>query len=196
MFFFRQKIKGGKLMNDMEKMLIHRCKKGDLTAYEILISNHEKKVFNIVYSLVGNVEDAKDIAQDTFIKAYRKIVSFREESSFSTWIYRIAVNASKDFLKKDRNTLSLNELKSEPRSKNIHDPQEQYERFEEGQQIIELLENLKEEYKNVIVLRDIQGFSYEEIAKILNINLGTVKSRINRGRGQLRDLLMGKKDYI
>lgn len=180
----------------MEKMLIHRCKKGDLTAYEILISNYEKKVFNIVYGLIGNEEDAKDIAQETFIKAYRKIKSFKEESSFSTWIYRITVNTSKDFLKKDKDTLSIHELENEIGSRAIDNPQEQYERFEEGQQIRELLENLKEDYRNVIVLRDIQGFSYEEIAKILDINLGTVKSRISRGRGQLKALLISGKYKI
>lgn len=177
----------------MEQMLIKRCKKGDLTAFEILISDHQMKVYNLAYRLIGNSEDAKDISQEAFIKVFRNIQSFREESSFSTWLYRVVINSSQDFLRKKRNTFSLEEIKGE-RDKGFKDesslnPAEEMERADKRQTILLSLYKLSEEHRIIIVLRDIQGFSYEEIAEILHINLGTVKSRINRARYHLKNLL-------
>jgi RNA polymerase sigma-70 factor (ECF subfamily) len=177
-------------MNDMEQMLIHRCKRGDLTAFEILISNYEKKTYNIAFGLVGKEEDAKDIAQDTFIKAFKSIATFKEKSSFSTWLYRITINTSKDYLRKRKNTIAFEDINAQGEIKDEGlQPQEQLEHMEERKLILSALKELKEEYSNVIILKDLNGFSYQEIADILDINLGTVKSRISRGRFQLRDIL-------
>lgn len=177
-------------MNDMEQMLIHRCKRGDITAFEILISDYEKKTYNIAFGLVGNEEDAKDIAQDTFIKAFKSIDSFKEKSSFYTWLYRITINTSKDFLRKRKKTIAIEDINAQGEIKDEGlQPQEQFEQMEERKKILNALRQLKEEYSNVVILKDLNGFSYQEIADILDINLGTVKSRISRGRYQLRDIL-------
>lgn len=177
-------------MNDMEKMLIHRCKKGDLAAFEILIFHYQKKTYNIALGLVGNVEDAKDIAQDTFIKAFKSMDTFKEKSLFSTWLYRITINTSKDFLRKRKNSMAVEDINEigDIKDKGL-EPLEQLEQIEERKRVMKSLRQLNEEYKDVIILRDLHGFSYQEIADILVINLGTVKSRISRGRYQLRDIL-------
>lgn len=180
-------------MNEMEQMLIHRCKNGDLNAFEILITEYDKKIYNIAYGLVGNPEDAKDIAQDALIKAFINIKKFREESTFSTWIYRIVINTGKDFLRRGRVNLSHSledsdykiELKDESPG-----PLETLENREKKDEIRHALMQLKEEYRSVILLKDIQGLSYQEIAEILEIQLGTVKSRISRGRYLLRKIFM------
>lgn len=182
-------------MNEMEQMLILRCKNGDINAFEILVSEYDKKIYNIAYGLVGNAEDAKDITQDAFLKAFKNIKNFRGDSSFSTWIHRIAINAGKDFIRKSKKSLSLEEIKSD---RDIKDesagPQDYIERKEKSLEINEALIQLKEEHRNVILLKDVQGFSYQEIADILEINIGTVKSRISRGRYLLRDLLKKNKE--
>lgn len=177
-------------MNDMEKMLIHRCKKGDLAAFEILIFRYQKKTYNIALGMVGNIEDAKDVAQDSLIKAFQNIKTFKGKSKFSTWLYRITINTSKDFLRKKRNRMAVENIDAvEEIQDKALEPSEQLEQTQERKRIMQAIGQLNEEYRDIIVLRDLQGFSYQEIADLLLINLGTVKSRISRGRYQLRNIL-------
>ncbi|MCQ1528501.1 RNA polymerase sigma factor [Lutispora saccharofermentans] len=185
-------------MEDTERLLVDKSKKGDLDAFEELISAYEKKAYNIAYRMMGNEEDAKDMAQEAFIKIYKSIQNFREESSFSTWLYRIVTNVCLDELRKRKNDrlvpLELNietdkgsaivELSAEKET-----PEDIYERVEKRQLIQNAISSLGDDYKTVIILRDIQGFGYEEIASMLNCSLGTIKSRINRARNQLKDKL-------
>jgi RNA polymerase sigma-70 factor (ECF subfamily) len=187
-----------KNMEVTEKLLVAKSKKGNIDAFEELISGYEKKAYNIAYRIMGNEEDAKDMAQEAFIKIYKSIQNFREESSFSTWLYRIVTNVCLDELRKRKKAnlvpLEMNietdkgsaiiELSAEKET-----PEDICERVEKKELIQNAISSLAEDYKTVIILRDIQGFGYEEIATMLNCSLGTIKSRINRARNLLKDKL-------
>lgn len=185
-------------MSDIEKMLIKKSKAGDIESFEILISSYDKKAYNIAFRMMGNEEDAKDMAQEAMLRVYRAIKGFREQSSFSTWLYRIVTNVCLDELRrrKKESTISLDNTietdSGEMRLEICSDketPEYAYERLEQRQLIADAINQLNEEYRSVIVLRDVQGFSYEEISKILDCSLGTIKSRINRARNALRNKL-------
>lgn len=182
-------------MDGIEKLLVAKSKKGDIIAFEELIIGYEKKAYNIAYRMMGNEEDAKDMAQEAFIKIYKSIKNFREESSFSTWLYRIVTNVCLDEIRKRKrnNTLPLEvNVENDKGTAYIEigadkeTPEDVYERMEKRQLILNAINSLNEDYKTVIVLRDIQGFGYEEIASMLNCSLGTIKSRINRARNALK----------
>lgn len=179
-------------MDNFESQLISKCKNGDIQSFEILIDSYSKQVFNILYRMLGNEEDAKDVSQEVFIKVYKKIGSFHGKSKFSTWLYRITVNSGKDHIKRKKVDLPIDEfqntkLESEPRKGS--NPEAAFDETERSEIILKALMKLNEEHRVLILLRDIQGFSYEDIGKILKINIGTVKSRLNRGRIRLKDLL-------
>jgi RNA polymerase sigma-70 factor (ECF subfamily) len=189
---------GGNAMDDIEKLLVARTKKGDVAAFEELINGYEKKAYNIAYRMMSNEEDAKDMAQEAFIKIYKSIKGFREESSFSTWLYRIVTNTCLDELRKRKRSetvpLEIN-FQNDKGTAHIEigadkeTPEDICERIEKRQLIHNAIDSLNEDYKTVIILRDIQGFGYAEIASILNCSLGTVKSRINRARNMLKEKL-------
>lgn len=190
--------RGGKTMDGIEKLLVAKSKKGDVAAFEELISGYEKKAYNIAYRMMGNEEDAKDMAQEAFIKIYKSIKNFREESSFSTWLYRIVTNVCLDEIRKRKRneTVPLEiSIQNDDGAAHIElgadkeTPDDIYERIEKRQLIFNAINSLSEDYKTVIVLRDVQGFGYEEIASMLNCSLGTIKSRINRARNALKDKL-------
>lgn len=189
-------LKGGRQFMLLEQELITRSQNGDIDAFEELVAKYERKVFAIAYRFMGNPEDANDLTQEAFLKAYQSIKGFRQEASFSTWIARIVSNVCRDQLRKVKKTneSSLDEdvwLEEGTVKKQLKDdrptPEEQYERKELKKYLQGLINNLNPEYKMVVVLRDIQGYSYEEIAQMLDCSLGTVKSRLNRARKALRD---------
>lgn len=182
----------------IEKNLVHRAKKGDILAFEELISGYEKKVYNTVYRFFNNKEDAMDITQEIFIKIYVSMKNFKESSSFSTWLYRIAVNTCIDFFRKQKEiVVPINDEISDSMVTKIGIPQRSPEEIAESNEVINIIEDainsLPEEQRICIILRDIQGFSYLEISDILNCSLGTVKSRISRGRRILRKILIDKE---
>lgn len=185
-------------MNELEFAVIKKCQNGDIGAFEALVSKYEKIVYNIAYRLIGNAEDSKDVAQETFIKVYRKINTFKGDSSFSTWLYRMTVNTGKDFLRKKKDNLSIDEERENNISNvntSLYTPEVSLERNEKQRMIIAGLNQLKTDHKVMIILRDIQGYSYEEISNTLEISIGTVKSRINRARMNLREILLENFDY-
>jgi len=180
----------------LEEELITRSQNGDIDAFEELVAKYERKVYTIAYRFMGNHEDANDLAQEAFLKAYQSLKSFRQEASFATWISRIIANVCRDQLRKAKRTKlsSLDEevwLEESTVKKQLKDERPTPEQAYEGKELKEYLQglvnNLTPEYKMVIVLRDIQGYSYEEIAEMLDCSLGTVKSRLNRARKALRD---------
>lgn len=180
----------------LEEDLITRSQNGDIDAFEELVAKYERKVYAIAYRFMGNPEDASDLTQEAFLKAYQSIKSFRQEASFSTWICRIVSNVCRDQLRKNKRQSqnSLDEdvwLEEGTVQKQLKDqrptPDEVYESMELKEYLQGLINNLNPEYKMVVILRDIQGYSYEEIAQILDCSLGTVKSRLNRARKALRD---------
>ena len=183
--------------------LAELAQQGDAAAFEALVTAHEKMVYNLVYRMVGNTEDAQDISQEVFLKAYRYLARFNRQASFSTWIYQIAVNTAIDELRrrKGKETLSLEE-EYEGDKKNFHkqyaspgpNVEEQVLEKEGLHSLKQAVFALPEEQKTVVILRDMEGFSYEEIARITGTALGTVKSRLARGREQLRRWLLAEKE--
>ncbi|MBW2028586.1 MAG: sigma-70 family RNA polymerase sigma factor [Deltaproteobacteria bacterium] len=178
---------------------VRAFQEGDRTAFDRLVLKHKDRLFNLCYRFLGDYQEANDSAQEAFISAYRALKKFRFESAFSTWLYRIAVNTCKNKLKssayrKERVTVSLdNPRKGANPSVNIGDesrsPAVELARKERMAQIQGAINRLAQEHREVVVLRDINGLSYEEIGDITGLNPGTVKSRIARGRLELRKML-------
>ena len=174
-----------------EQELIEKSQMGDVEAFGMLVSLYEKKIYNLSLRISGNSEDAFDISQETFIKIFKNIEKFKGESSFSTWIYRIATNTAYDYLKyeaKPKRSLDDDENPIEIIDKTIS-PEQATETDEEMKTIGKAINKLSLEFRQVLVLRDIEGYSYEEIADILKLELGTVKSRISRARKNLKKIL-------
>lgn len=168
----------------------------DIEAYNILVKRYKDPLMNFVYRFVGDRDVSTDIVQETMIKFYLNKDSYKSFAKFSTWIYTIAGNLAKNELKrrKRRTILSLDNEDDENRSLQVEDtkfisPERSADNEIKGSMIQKALAKVKPVYREVVILRDIDGFSYEEIADITELSIGTVKSRINRGRGQLQKLL-------
>jgi RNA polymerase sigma-70 factor (ECF subfamily) len=181
-----------------EMDLVRRARRGDLTAYDDLIRRYQERIYATIYHMTSNHEDANDLAQDSFIKAFQALKSFKGGSSFYTWLYRIAVNKTINFLKqrKNRTHKSLNDLdfntennpdlvalisdKTPRRDAGLNELQEK---------LNAALLKLSEPHRLVVVLHDVQGQSHEEIAKVMECNIGTVRSRLFYARQQLQGYL-------
>ena len=185
-----------------EPELLHRARRGDLTAYDELVRLYQERIYATIYHMTSNHEDANDLAQESFIKAFQALKSFKGGSSFYTWLYRIAVNKTINFLKqrKNRTHMSLNDLDFNTE----HDPDlvalisDKTPRREAGlaelqEKLNAALLKLSEPHRLVVVLHDVQGQSHEEIAEIMDCNIGTVRSRLFYARQQLQSLLT---DYL
>jgi RNA polymerase sigma-70 factor (ECF subfamily) len=173
-----------------EKTLVEEAQGGDRGAFEAIVKTYEKKVFHLAYSFVQDRASADDLAQEVFVKAYFALSKFHFKSEFGTWLYRIAVNHIKDHLRKvsRRKEVSLEEFEDIPF---VADDQvkEKEQRQAEDQRkkiVFQVLETLPPKYQLILTLRDVRGFSYEEIAGILKISPGTVDSRLHRARKMLR----------
>ncbi len=180
-----------------EKLLLEKAVKGDGEAFGELVRLYEKFVYNTAYGFLLHADDAFDVSQNAFLKAWRAIKGFKGESSFSTWLYRITVNCAKDSLA-ERNKKRL-ELSSTDDEKVLdipvsETPEKEYVRKEEVAELRRAIDALDEDMKEIIVLRELSGLSYDEISKTLAIELGTVKSRLNRARTRLREILLEQKD--
>jgi len=185
-----------------ESALVARARGGELLAYDELIKRYQERIYATIYHMTSNHEDANDLAQESFLKAYQALKSFKGGSSFYTWLYRIAVNKTINFLKqrKNRQHLSLNDLDFNTE----HDPDlvalisDKTPRRDAGltelqQKLNEALLKLSEPHRLVVVLHDVQGLSHEEIAKVADCNIGTVRSRLFYARQQLQAMLT---DYL
>ena len=166
---------------------------GDEDAFAELVRLHEKKVYHLALKMCGNAEDASDVAQEAFLSAWRGLPNFRGEAGFATWIYRLTSNAAIDLLrrsKKQRGEISLDDEETgiDPVDGDLP-LQEQAEASELRDAVTAGLAELSEDHRQALVLREIQELSYEEIAAALDVDLGTVKSRIFRARGALRKIL-------
>lgn len=184
-------------MTDSEKLWLARSREGDVESFEKLIERYQKTAYNVALRMMHNEEDAKDVTQDALIKAYKSIQSFRGDSGFSTWLYRIVVNTCKDELRKRRgNVVSLEQgrqtdsgFEAIELSDETFAPEVVLESLNVRQTINEAIRALPEQNRTAVVLRDVQGYSYEDIGSLLGCPVGTVKSRINRGRQLLRENL-------
>ncbi len=185
-------------MIDEEQRLVHESQNGDLEAFNQLVLMHQQRIYNTCIRMLGDAESGADAAQDTFISAFRKIHTFRG-GSFRSWLTRIAMNTCYDVLRvrKRRPSLSLDAATSPTEesgpSFDPADPGESPDDFvlrrELGDTIQQALNELPEDQRLIVILSDIQGMSYQEIVEITGNNLGTVKSRLSRGRTRLRDIL-------
>lgn len=183
--------------NDNE--LIKEFLKGREPAFEELVCRYEKKVYTLCYQYVGNQEDALDMAQETFLRIYRFLPRFRFDAAFSTWVYRLTVNTCLDFIRKQKKNRSLSldaplhlaggETVEREMAHHGPSPAEALEKKEMQQEILKALDRLPEEQKMPIILKEFQDMSYEEIAGVLKVPLGTVRSRISRGRLKLKTIL-------
>lgn len=174
-----------------ERDMIERASRGDAAAFNRLMEQHERRMYAVALRMCGNREDAQDCLQEAMLRVYRAIGGFKGQSSFSTWVYRITMNTCLDELrrKKNRQSTSLDSLLDmgwSP-SDDTNAPEKQAIRSELRRNLNRAIQELPEEMRSAVVLRDIQGFSYEEIAHMLEINVGTIKSRISRGREKLRE---------
>jgi RNA polymerase sigma-70 factor (ECF subfamily) len=185
-----------------ELEVIGKARQGDLAAYDDLVRRYQQRIYATIYHMTSNHEDANDLAQETFIKAYQALKSFKGGSSFYTWVYRIAVNKTINFLKqrKNRVQMSLNDLDFNAE----HDPDmvalvsENTPRREAGltelqEKLNEAMQKLSEVHRLVVTLHDVQGLPHEEIAQIMDCNVGTVRSRLFYARQQLQGYLV---DYL
>lgn len=185
-----------------EPSLVRRSQQGDLTAYDELVRRYQERIYATIYHMTSNHEDANDLAQETFIKAFQAIKSFKGGSSFYTWIYRIAVNKTINFLKqrKNRTHLSLNDLDFNAE----HDPdlvalvsdktpRREVNLAELQEKLNTAMQKLSEPHRLVVTLHDVQGLPHDEIAEIMGCNIGTVRSRLFYARQQLQAYL---SDYL
>jgi RNA polymerase sigma factor (sigma-70 family) len=184
-----------------EKQLIQKAKMGDERSFESLILGCQSKAYNIALRYLKNEDDAMDALQESFIKIFRHLNSFKEDSRFDTWVYRIVVNTCNDMLRKNsKQKITDSIFKTEDEKETVIEipdlsgsPEEVFDRKSRTEHIISCLDKLSMDQKEIIVLRDIHGFSYDEISGILSCSIGTVKSRINRSRLRLREILLEQK---
>lgn len=184
-----------------ELQLIEAARRGDQDAFAELVRLYEKRVFALTMRMCKNPEDAAEAAQETFFAAWQGLAFFRGEASFSTWLYRLASNACVDLLRKEGrhkaaagpslNDEEVNIDAADP----LPTPQEEAERKELREQIETGLAALSPEHRQVLILREMHQLSYDEIAETLDMDIGTVKSRISRGRKQLRKILLESGNF-
>ena len=189
----------------IEAQFIERLKRGDETAFETLVNERSGEIYGLLYRLTESTEEARDLTQETFLRAFQSIGHFRGESDLRTWIYRIAINQARNrwrwWRRRRREaTVSIDEpeigggrlgLVATLKSPTARDPEQHTLQNERERALQKALSGLRRIYREAVVLRDIEGFAYEEIANTLNISVGTVKSRLARGRQELRRKLEG-----
>ncbi|MDZ7374052.1 MAG: sigma-70 family RNA polymerase sigma factor [candidate division KSB1 bacterium] len=184
--------KGLKKIEPSDEELIERFQKGDREAFEQIVERYKDQLLNFAYRFLGSRQEAEDVVQDTFLRVYRNRKAYRRVARFSTWIYTIAGNLAKTELRKRkrRKLFSISDLGFEEKDYEISDltynPEDDVEGTLKEEIIQKEIERLPPKFREVIILRDVQGLSYEEIALILRIPIGTVKSRVNRARLRLQ----------
>lgn len=182
-----------------EQELVKAARKGDADAFEALVLRYEKRVYALTLRMCGNPSDAQEAAQEAFFSAWQSLPFFRGESSFATWLYRLASNASVDILRREKRQKSSS-LDDENLNLNLPDPRltphEEAERRELREDIEAGLRELPDEYRAVLILRELHQLSYQEISETLDVDVGTVKSRINRGRKRLCAFLSAHGNFL
>lgn len=187
-----------------DEELVRSFLDGDSAAFEELVNRYESTIMNMAYRLLGNRSDASDVCQEVFVLLLRKLGSFRGEAKFSTWLYRVSLNACHDHARRMKRHISLSESPGEdlpemeqrlPDSR-VDLPEISVERAELQETVQECISRLPNKFKEVIYLHDIRGYNYKEVAEILDISLGTVKSRLNRARNRLAKELQDYREQL
>jgi len=178
--------------------LVHLAQRGDVEAYDELMRRHQSKIYGLIYNMTGNREDAEDLLQDVFVKGFKVISRFKGKSSFYTWIYRIAINRTINFVKrrKARATASLHDLDQQVESDPLYveltgreSPARDVGLAELQEKLNEALQSLSEKHRTVVILHDIQGIPHEEIGKMVGCSSGTIRSRLFYARQLLQSKL-------
>ena len=190
--------------NDIE--IVERAQRGDREAFKVLVERYQRKVYGICYGMLKDPEASLDVSQEVFIKVYRYLEKFNRESSFYTWIYRITVNMCIDYIRKSKRVHRVeyddqlshegNEVAGDEHisaSKLGINPDKVYGRKELRQKMLEALETLNEKHRTILIMREVDGLSYEEMAEVLSISKGTVMSRLYHARRYFQDAL---RDYL
>ena len=180
-----------------DQAIVEQVIGGDVDSFAVLVDRYQDRIYGTVLNYVSNPDDAVDITQESFVKAYSNLRSFNASSAFYTWIYRIAVNTAIDFLRRQRSRVadSLDDHKFvevgfEPASKDPSaDPEKVLARTEQRRALRKAIGSLSDKLRSVVVLHDVEGLSQEEVADILRVPVGTVKSRVSRARAELRYML-------
>ena len=187
-----------------EKELITKAKKGDQDAFGQLVLAHQNKVFSLCVHMMGNREEAEDMAQEAFLKAWRSLDGFQGESSFATWMHRLTTNICLDYLRKQTRRQNISVAVSLDDEETVFaepadpgsDPQQELEKRERQRAVEKALQELPEHHRRALVMREVSGLSYQEIADALKLDLGTVKSRIARAREALRKRLLEDGNFF
>ncbi|MDF9409109.1 sigma-70 family RNA polymerase sigma factor [Pelotomaculum isophthalicicum JI] len=190
-------------MQPADNILVERSKNGDMEAFEQLVRRYENKVYTVAYRFLGNHADASDLAQDAFLRLYHALPSFRGESSFMTWLYRITANACRDEIRR-RQRYHFMSLDNEIENNGDHimsrvsgltpSPEEEFEQKEFNDMIQQCINSLTPEHRLILVMREIQGLSYDEMADVLKCSLGTVKSRLSRARQAFKEIFNDRRE--
>ena len=188
-----------------QQELVTRAKAGDSDAFGQLLEENQDRVYSLALRMVNNPEDAADLAQEAFLSAWRNLESFQGEAAFSTWLYRLTTNLCIDFLRKEKRkrsagtVLYLDDTEEEEGSIDLPDysadPHRQLEQTEVREHLAAAMAALSPEHRKILSLREVSGLSYQEIADILDVEEGTVKSRIARARNALRKKLLGSGNF-
>lgn len=175
-----------------EKVLLQRAKKGEMAAFESLVTAYERRVYSLALRSTGSEADAADITQEVFLRAYRSLDTFRGESGFSTWLYRITVNLCVDLARKNNPAESLDDEQAleAPETRGAYQPETALANSELRRELDAALSLVSEEHRKIVILRDVAGMSYADIAAALELEEGTVKSRLARARAALRKILI------
>jgi len=183
-----------------DQRLIQDCLKGRSEAFGELVRRYQDRLYNTVYRLLDNAEDARDVVQDSFLHAYQALKSFKGDSLFFTWLYRIAVNTAFSLKRKQRSILSIDRARegtatAEPLDASAENqPDFALEQADEERMIQQALNRLSPEHRAVLVMKDMEGQKYETMAEVLEVPIGTIRSRLHRARMELRELLLHQKD--
>ncbi len=189
-------------MNVDDHRLISSCLEGDTAAFGVLVTRYQDRLYNTVYRLVANAEDARDVVQETFLSAYQSLAAFKGDSLFFTWLYRIAINNAISMKRKQRAVLRLTSgletgAVAEPADRSeATQPGRAMEMAEDERRVHRALNRLSAEHRTVLVLKDMEGRKYEEMAEILEVPIGTIRSRLHRARMEMRDILLADEKKV
>ena len=187
-----------------DNLLVHQAKNGSREAFSALMELYQGKVYNLVLRMTGSAEDAADLCQETFINVWKGLPNFQGGSSFSTWLYRLANNVCIDFIRREKNRKGMDVLSLNDDEKDYDElipdngpsPQTQLEQRERRAALNRALGQLSEEHRQILLLREVSGLSYAEIAETVGLEEGTVKSRIARARLSLRNILREEGNFF
>lgn len=180
-----------------EQVLVMRAARGEQDAFRVLVERYQHLVYTLALRMVKRPEDAQDVAQETFLSAWKALPKFRMDAQFSTWIYRLTVNAATDLLRRRREEQSLDDEENPVvMADSAPAPQEEAERGERREILKRCIGQLTDNHRKILILREIHGLNYQEIGEVLELTPGTVRSRLARARKELREKLLQSGNYF